>query len=268
MPQFATEISGPVAVIGDVHGQLSKLEAVLTKLRGRRDFQDRWIVFIGDFVDRGPDTNGCIEAALRLQKEHPKTTAVAGNHELAMGGALGWFPVPDYVNWPDQWLAGYDSEQTFRSYGLQHGNLDELNDRIPAAHREFVTNLPWLVEHPEFLFVHAGLDPHQPTELQRRILQQKDFTLNRPPWLCSKGLVEAEAPPDCHQTIVSGHVRVSEVKIKRQRILIDTTGGVSGDLSCVLLPERVVISSGDGAAHSLRQQPEQPKLSWWRRVLG
>ena len=56
--QLATRIDGPVAVIGDLHGQVEQLVALLDRLHERPDFRDRWLVFIGDFVDRGPDPKG------------------------------------------------------------------------------------------------------------------------------------------------------------------------------------------------------------------
>ena len=52
MTDLATRIQGPVAVIGDVHGQTDQLEGVLDKLRALPDYERRWLVFIGDFVDR------------------------------------------------------------------------------------------------------------------------------------------------------------------------------------------------------------------------
>jgi hypothetical protein len=61
--------------------------------------------------------------------------------------------------------------------------------------------------------------------------------------LCEQSLVRGPVPPDCPVTVVSGHVRVSQVCFADRRILIDTTGGTLGDLSRVLLPEREVVTS-------------------------
>ncbi len=157
---------------------------------------------------------------------------------------FGWVPTPEYSNWSQRWLDHYDAESTFESYGVEFGNLSELADRVPAVHRDFLAGLPWCVEHPRFLFVHAGLDANAPFEVQMRILRQRDFTLNRPQWLCSKSIVDSDGPPDCPLTIVSGHVYVPQVEIRSKRILVDTTGGSGGDLSCLLLPEKKVIASG------------------------
>ncbi|MBI1310013.1 metallophosphoesterase [bacterium] len=267
MSALATRIDGPVAVIGDVHGQTNELEEVLSQLQRLPDFERRWLVFIGDLVDRGPDPRGALDIVCDLIEQHPRTTIVAGNHELAMAGALGLVPTPDYAEWPTRWVNDYLSESTFESFGVEHGDLDALRNRLSERHVELLARMPWCVEHPEFLFVHAGLDPNTPFEMQLRILRQKDYSLNRPPWLCSKSLVTAPVPQDCRVTVVSGHVRVPEVSIQPKRILIDTTGGESGDLSCVLLPEKKVVTSG----HNSRREPQtvgadssSGSKSWWK----
>lgn len=241
---LSNTIEGPVAVIGDVHGQTDKLNIILQKLQTLPDFKRRWIVFIGDLVDRGPDPKLAVDTVLRLLKEHDRTTAVAGNHELAMAAALKVVDTPDYSDWPTRWVDHYGSEQTFSSYGARIGDLHDLRQRVPSEHQQLLADLPWSVEHPDYFFVHAGLDPNSPYNVQRSILRQRDFTLNRPEWLCSKRLPFAPTPEDCPLTIVSGHVPVPQVQFSHRKILIDTTGGIEGDLSCVLLPEGRVITSG------------------------
>lgn len=260
--KLASQIQGPVAVIGDVHGQTEKLLAILRQLEQLPDFQDRWIVFIGDFVDRGPNPRGAVQIFLDLLKHHPKTTAVAGNHEFAMGGALGWYPTPDNCEWDKRWVEHYDSDTTFASYQCAHGDLADLGNKLPPRHREVLSGLPWVVEHPRLLFVHAGLDPNTPFSMQLRILQQKDYTLNRPQWLCSKSFVKSDPPTDCPVPVVSGHVYVPAVELRPRRILVDTTGGTTGELSCVLLPEkRVITSAGPATATVAAGGGEKP---WWK----
>ena len=241
--EFSSQIKGPIAVIGDVHGQIKQLLTILDKLRALPDYERRWVVFIGDLVDRGPDPKAAIDIYLELLNSHPRTTCVAGNHELAMAGALKLVPVPDYSDWGDRWVENYGAETTFASYGVPFGNLPQLAAALSAEHQEFLRDLPWCVEHPEYFFVHAGLDPHTSFAGQLPILRQRDFSLNRPQWLCSKTFPFADLPDDCRFTVISGHVPVPEVQFARRRILIDTTGGCDGNLSCVLLPENRVITS-------------------------
>ena len=262
MPSFATRIQGPVAVIGDVHGQIEKLDAILEQLRRLPDYSRRWIVFIGDLVDRGTDPKAVLDRLISLQREHPQTTSVIGNHELAMAGALGLIPAPAYADWANQWVQLYGAESTFESYGAPLGDLVTLKERLPAEHADFIANGPWVIEHPQAIFVHAGLDPNQPLDLQLRILRQRDFTQNRPPWLCSKTFVEDGVPADCPVMVVSGHVPVPEVLYRPNRLLIDTTGGRGGDLSCVLLPELVLLNSANEPPQSL-VEPDDDR-PWWK----
>lgn len=239
--KFDTCIDGPIAVIGDVHGQTEKLDGILLALESRQDYQDRWIVFIGDFVDRGVDVRGTLDRVIDLASSHPKLTAVAGNHDFAMACALGL--IEGHSSWPKRWVERYDSETTFASYGCVPGDLASLRSRLPSEHASFLAQLPWVVEHPDYVFVHAGLDMNERYDTQVEELRKRDVTLDRPEWLCSIELVKHEAPIGCSRTVVSGHVNVSTVKFRRKRICIDTTGGWKGPLSCVLLPEKEVLSS-------------------------
>lgn len=244
---LATRISGPVAVIGDVHGQTEKLSSILEQLSELPGARERWIVFIGDLVDRGPDSSGAMEMVAALLREGRRATVVSGNHELAMSGALGLVPAPAYAEWAKRWMSQFGAESTFASYGVPFGDLEALGRAVPEEHKAILAEAPWCVEHEQFFFVHAGLDPHLPFEAQKAMLRQRDFSLNSPGWLFSKRWPFESLPPDCNKIVVSGHVPVPVVQMDRQRVLTDTTGGVGGDLSCVLLPEGRVITSADAA---------------------
>jgi serine/threonine protein phosphatase 1 len=263
MAKLASHIQGSVAVIGDVHGQVDQLITILDQLRQLPDFDSRWIVFIGDLVDRGPDPKGALDVVCDLILEHSRTTVVCGNHELMMASSLDLLPTPEYSDCDQRWLAGYSAETTFESFGVQHGDLEGLLARLTERHVELLSDLPWLVEHRDFLFVHAGLDPNTPFEMQKRILRQRDYSLNRPPWLCSKSLSEAPIPQDCPVTLVTGHVEVPAVEHSHKKLRIDTTGGNGGDMSCVLLPEMKIVSSGKNAASHATLAGGSGK-SWWK----
>ncbi|MEW4489164.1 metallophosphoesterase [Thalassoglobus sp. JC818] len=253
---FPRKIDGPVAVIGDIHGQVDKLLRVIEQLREMPDYQERWIVFIGDLVDRGPDPCGAIELFIELVCDHPKTTIVSGNHELAMAGSLGLFEGAEANHWGERWIDHYGSEQTFASYGVAAGNLPELRLMTPETHLQVLMHAPWIVEHPDYLFVHSGLDPEEGLQSQLETLRSRDFQLRRPEWLCSKTLPFHSPPSECLQVVVSGHAHVPQVIFAKKRILIDTTGGREGSLSCVLLPENQVINSDDFFALPPRFSPE------------
>lgn len=254
--EFETHISGSVAVIGDVHGQVDKVRKIVDRLRRREDYQERWLIFIGDLVDRGPNPKGAIDLVLELIHEHPKTIVLAGNHELAMSGALRLVETPTDCDWSSRWLDHYGSEATFASYAAPFGELEYLQQVLPESHRDLLRNLPWLVEHPEYLFVHSGLEPNTQLDLQKKILAARDYSLNRPSWLCSKQLPFQDPPDECHQIVVSGHAYVPQVIFARKRILIDTTGGTGGSMSCVLLPENQLIFSDPDEANEPLWQPQ------------
>jgi serine/threonine protein phosphatase 1 len=266
MPSVPTKIEGPVVVIGDVHGQTAKLQQIVKKLAALPDINQRWIVFIGDLVDRGPDSKGTIDAYCQLADQHRKVTWVCGNHELAMAGSIGLINVPDFVDWPSRWLPHYDSDKTFASYGVPFGELDALREALPERHAQLMSDLPWSVEHAQYLFVHAGLDNNLPFEMQVNILRQRDYSLAHPAWLYDKQFVHTGPGTDCPVTVVVGHVPLPQVHFGDRVIGTDTTGGFQGELSCVLLPENVVITSGDDPPGGSQQPQMVPtkKKAWWQ----
>ena len=113
---------------------------------------------------------------------------------------------------------------------------------MPKKHLEFLLGLPWCVDAEGHLIVHAGLLPDRPYQEQLIKLRNREMNPGQP-WLHEQRLVNPELPPDCPVTVISGHVRQPEVIITDKRILLDTTGGRSGRLSAVLLPERRVVAS-------------------------
>lgn len=248
MASVPTRIDGPVAVIGDVHGQTDKLRRIIAQLARLPDIHRRWIVFIGDLVDRGPDPAGTVKLYCDLAKQHDKVTWLCGNHELAMAGSLNLIPVPEYVDFASRWLQQYDAHTTFASYGVPDKDLKALREALPEDHVRLISDLPWGIEHSGYLFVHAGLDRNLPFETQIRILRERDYTLAHPPWLYSKDFILTGPPLDCPVTVVIGHVPITRVQIGNGMIATDTSGGTGGELSCVLLPENVVLTSGPETA--------------------
>lgn len=273
MSSVPTRIDGPVAVIGDVHGQTDKLRRLIQKLSRVPKISERWIVFIGDLVDRGPDPKGAVDLYCELASNHEKIAWVCGNHELAMAGSLGLFDVPDFVDWPGRWLVNYGAETTFDSYEVPFSDLGGLRDALPEQHASLLANLPWSVEHSRYLFVHAGLDNNLPFEMQVNILRQRDYSLAHPKWLFDKSFVHGAAAPDCPVTVVVGHTPLPEVRFGDRIIGTDTTGGLNGELSSVLLPENEVITSAVDLpdADPAKQQGPPPygtasaaPRPWWK----
>ena len=87
MTKLATHIEGPVAVIGDVYGYVDKLADVLEKLRTLPDYEQRWIIFIGDFVDRGSD--GCSGLGHRTLAYAPENNRHCRRSRICDGISFG-----------------------------------------------------------------------------------------------------------------------------------------------------------------------------------
>ena len=133
-------------VIGDVHGCSKALRTIVETISPTTE---DLIVFLGDFIDRGPDSRGVVDLVLSLSQA-TRVIAIRGNHELMLMDVLirGCSP--------DLWLQG-GGAATLVSYG---GSLE----RIPASHIEFFASLRAHFETDNELFIHAGYQPDVPAE--------------------------------------------------------------------------------------------------------
>jgi serine/threonine protein phosphatase 1 len=159
--------------IGDVHGNLAALDDLLRQLGGAVSEGDV-VVFLGDYIDRGPDTKGCVDAILALQHDiAAEVVALCGNHE-------DWLlrTRRDYRS--HSWLLGMDGLDTIRSYSADaaialqaaaskagsdlyvgHCALPygAFFDCVPQAHIEFFERLRSYYRSPDCVCTHGGLDP-------------------------------------------------------------------------------------------------------------
>src|SRR5688572_4757575 len=94
--------------VGDVHGNLLALNDLLGLLRAQITNEDT-VVFLGDYIDRGPDTKGCIDAILEFQQEAGEVVCLRGNHEDWLLRTLRDFR-------RHSWLMGMEAFDTIRSY--------------------------------------------------------------------------------------------------------------------------------------------------------
>jgi calcineurin-like phosphoesterase family protein len=200
---------GPATyVIGDIHGCLQSLERLLHKIMPR--LEDR-VVFIGDYIDRGPHSREVVDLLLQLPY---RPIFLLGNHEKML---------LDY-------LAGGDSSlyllnggmATIESYGGDPAN-------IPQAHLGFFRSLRPIYETPDHLFVHAGIRPLVPLEKQ----ELKDLV-----WIRQEFYQFVGRFP---KPVVFGHTPMRHVLMAEDRIGIDTGCVYGGKLTCVKLPEREII---------------------------
>ncbi len=150
--------------IGDIHGHLDKLNRLLVQVDVTTEDQ---LVFLGDYIDRGPDSCGVIDRLLELQEEFPQTVFLRGNHEQMLLDALIELEIikgqrlrdlsPQFreeVQTTDlELFLTNGGRETLDSYGVV-----SVADGIPERHIAFLkgTGLWWRLD--PFLFVHAGLE--------------------------------------------------------------------------------------------------------------
>ena len=116
--------------IGDVHGNLAALEELLGQVLPELDPRDT-LVFLGDYIDRGPDTRGCLDCIIRLRNEARfSVVALLGNHEDWLLATLR-----DYTR--HSWILGMEAFETIASYSGEAAN--ELRQEIERAGARLIT---------------------------------------------------------------------------------------------------------------------------------
>jgi serine/threonine protein phosphatase 1 len=129
--------------IGDVHGCLDQLKALIAAYEKNFPGEETRYVFIGDYIDRGPDSKGVLDFSRRM-KEKGETIRLMGNHEKMLWEAYFGDTHSQY-----QWTASYGD--TMDSFGVQ-----EIYD-IPRSYIEEMMNLPYFFNDGLRTFVHAGI---------------------------------------------------------------------------------------------------------------
>ena len=134
--------------IGDIHGCADTLDALLSRLAPA---EDDHLIFIGDYIDRGPNSKGVIDRLLTLRQAQ-QCTFLRGNHEAFM---LAYLQNQDREL--DLWVMN-GGIATLRSYAAANQRVFVPED-FPEEHIEFVKQTKLYYEAPGFFFVHAGLRP-------------------------------------------------------------------------------------------------------------
>lgn len=196
-----------IFAIGDIHGCLDKLLDLLNLIDW--DPEDDTLVFIGDYIDRGPDSAGVIEHILGMRHWSDRIICLLGNHEQLLL----------------DFLAGQNT-QTFLYNGGQatiesYGGPDE---GIPQSHYDFLESLAHYYETGDYIFVHAGLrdgilledqDPHDLLWIRDEFISS-DY--------------------DHGKRVIFGHTPLREPLVQPNKIGIDTGAVFGGRLTCLELP--------------------------------
>jgi serine/threonine protein phosphatase 1 len=209
--------------IGDIHGRSDCLDDVHDRIDrdvAERGAQDQALeIYIGDYVDRGPDSKGVIDR-LVARSTKVRLVALRGNHEIIMESFLrGQTSFEDWRR-----LGGLE---TVLSYGVDARGLlakggvtpRDLAERVPVSHLRFISSLASLHTAGAYCFVHAGLKPGVAIDRQ----SIADLAWIRDDFLRSSG--------DFGAIVVHGHSPVTSVDFLRNRINIDTGAYMTNRLS-------------------------------------
>lgn len=202
-------------VIGDIHGCVEEVDRLIDALAPAASDT---LVFLGDYVDRGPASKAVIDRMIRLRTEGPQCVFLKGNHEdmlLAFIGQRGLYGEAFLFN---------GGEATLRSYGLDGRPVAAVAAQFPAAHLDFLLSLALRYERGSFLCVHAGVAPTRPLDQQR----EEDLLWIRDAFIAN--------PHPFPVTVVFGHTPQREVLVDLpHKIGLDTGLVYWNKLSCLEL---------------------------------
>ena len=197
--------------IGDIHGCREMLDRLLERCfrcAGERSLR---FVFLGDYIDRGPDSRGVVQTLIDLDKRLPgNVVCLRGNHEMLLLDALA----KDDMG---LWLFN-GADATLASYGVDHVAA------LPPEHLAWFAALKPSYDDGLRFFVHAGVDPARPLNEQR----EHDLAWVREPFLSTER--------DYGRLIVHGHTpqRNGKPDLRRWRLNLDTAAVYGGRLTAAV----------------------------------
>ena len=226
---FAPPDGTRVYAVGDIHGAralLEEIQALIAADLARRRPARAVVVYLGDYVDRGPDSRGVIDRLIDAPVAGAEPVHLRGNHEALL---------LDFLDAPATgrlWLAN-GGMATLRGYGVAPpaagdaaalaAARDALRRAIPPRHRAFLEALPARHVEGGYCFVHAGIRPG------RAIADQAESDLL---WIRGDFL---DSRADHGLRVVHGHTIVRRPEIRANRIGIDTGAVLTGTLTCAVL---------------------------------
>jgi len=218
-----------VYAIGDIHGRadlLDRLHALIDADFDRRSVDTVRVVYLGDYVDRGPESAAVLERLATAHCDFVKVTYLRGNHEELLLRFLNDHTVGH------SWLQ-LGGAQTLESYGIDvsrvlgdkgyAGLSQRLKAVLPPHHLSLLERLASSFTLGDYFFCHAGVRPGTPLDRQR----PEDLSWIRGPFLDSKD--------DFGKIVVHGHSPVDHPDFRANRINIDTRAFATGHLTCLAL---------------------------------
>jgi serine/threonine protein phosphatase 1 len=198
--------------IGDIHGSLDKLQRLLDRCREHADGRAMTFVFVGDYIDRGPDTAGVIRCLIALQSgQRERLVALLGNHEaMALDVIDGAIP-------QEHWLS-QGGAATLASYGVARPA------DLPREHVDWLRSLRLTYDDGLRFFVHAGVDPAKSLDVQ----DDDVLIWIREPFLSNRR--------DYGRLIVHGHtpLEAGMPDLRSNRLNLDTGAVYGGPLTAAV----------------------------------
>jgi serine/threonine protein phosphatase 1 len=229
--------------LGDIHGQRAALEAALARIGPEPEAAP--IVFVGDYIDRGPDSAGVVALLMAAQQSGAPWICLQGNHDTFLPEFLAGPDPDDPYGWiGTRWLSnGFGGRETLASYGVDadprrplSAILEEAREAVPAAHADWLRNRPRMHVTEAHVFVHAGIRPGVPLKAQ----DPEDLI-----WIRGDFLND---PRDHGRLVVHGHTACDVVERHPNRLNLDGGAGYGRPLNPVrLLGREVTLLAADGA---------------------
>jgi serine/threonine protein phosphatase 1 len=217
--------------VGDIHGRLDLLRSLLQQIEAdacaHAEARRRTLIFLGDYVDRGPDSRGVVADLIQSPPKDFEVHFLKGNHEAILLDFLedAWHL--------EHWLVN-GGQATMESYGVDTQSLAQRGahpdtwrrdfaEALPESHLHFFRSLKLSVTFGDYLFVHAGVRPGVPLAGQ----SEADLVWIRGPFLDHAG--------PFGKIVVHGHTPVQLPVIRPNRIGIDTGAVFSDRLTALRL---------------------------------
>ncbi len=183
------------------------------------------LVFLGDLIDRGPDSSGVVDRLLSLSMLGDRSRFLLGNHEEVFLKAI----FDDEID-SLRFFCRIGGRETILSYGIDESSYNAmdyaelkiaLRAAVPKSHLRFLNQFEDMIEVGDYLFVHAGIRPGIPLGAQR----VNDLRWIREPFLEHRAFHG--------RLIIHGHTITPDVDERPNRVGIDTGAYASGKLSAL-----------------------------------
>lgn len=216
-----------IYAIGDIHGRFDLLEDLLAKIEAdsaTRPETETMLLFLGDLIDRGPESAQVVERLRRLKAAGANVRLLLGNHEevflTSLSGDVKALKFFCRIGGQETVLSYGFTEEEYRQLGYDE-LLEQLIARVPPEHRAFLETFEDMIIVGDYAFVHAGVRP------ETALAEQKISDLR---WI--RGDFLSHRKP-LEKIIVHGHSITDDVEETAHRIGLDTGAYASGKLTAM-----------------------------------